>query len=251
LAYDNAASALTLKYYPYYGGSSGDESKEKILFKNVCSNCWNNVSPVVCGDIDNDQISDFVFTLYDKLYAFNIYGTSLDNFPVTFKTAASNVKPIIADINGDLRNEIIVSSEDGNIYAYNEKGKLMDGYPISIGSKPLVTPVFFKVKDSIGLAVVNSEGYLYAWKLNGKYNADKIAWSGEFANERMSSSQTETKQSLTFKSNESLTKSRAYNYPNPVYGTSTKIRYYLSENSNVKIKIFDLSGETVKDFSVL
>ena len=65
----------------------------------------------------------------------------------------------------------------------------------------------------------------------------------------MSSTQNETKSELTFKSSEFLPKSRAYNYPNPVYGKSTKIRYFLSKNSNVKIKIFDLSGESVKDFS--
>jgi hypothetical protein len=254
LVYNNTANTLSLNYYPYFGAvfpaNTSSNNESKTLFNNVCSNCWSNVSPVVFADIDNDLLSDFVFTFFDKLYAYNIHGTLLDNFPITFKTAASNVRPIIADINGDSRNEIVVASADGNLYAYNEKGKLLDGFPISIGSKPLITPVFFKVKDSIGLAVINSEGYLYAWKLNGKYNPDKIAWSGDYANERMSGSQAETKQILTVKSSEYLPKGRAYNYPNPVYGSSTKIRYYLSDNSNVKIKIFDLSGETVKDFSV-
>jgi len=257
LFYNPAEQSLTLNCFSDIDGLSSLSSREpgeynsstKKIFSDVCNVCWDHVSPFVVGDIDNDKISDFVFSIYDKLYVFNKYGTLLDNFPVRFKQGTSDIKPVIADINGDSRNEIIVCSEDGSLFAFNEKGKLMDGYPISIGSKPLVTPVFFKVKDSIGLAVINSDGYLYAWKLNGRYNPDKIAWSGDYANERMSGSQTETKELLTVKSSEYLPKSRAYNYPNPVYNDITQIRFFVSENSNVKIRIFDLSGEKVHEIS--
>ena len=255
LLHNRQEKKLFLKYIPIYKLNSSVNNNEisypsNNLFSNVCDDCWNNVSEMSTGDIDNDNQSDFVFTIYNKLYVFSNNGVSLDNYPVTFGSSNANIKPILADVDGDSKNDIIVIAQNGNIYAYNYKGKLLDGYPVTIGLKPIITPIFFKVRDSIGLAVVDTGGYFYAYKLGGKYNTNKIAWSGNNANERMNGIQFEKNEIIVSKSNEYLPKSRAYNYPNPVYGNFTKIRYYLSENSNVKIRIFDLSGEKVKEFDV-
>jgi hypothetical protein len=42
-------------------------------------------------------------------------------------------------------------------------------------------------------------------------------------------------------------KSKAYNWPNPVYGGETNIRFYVSQDSDVFIKIFDLAGDLVAE----
>ncbi|HET54528.1 MAG TPA: T9SS type A sorting domain-containing protein, partial [Ignavibacteria bacterium] len=42
---------------------------------------------------------------------------------------------------------------------------------------------------------------------------------------------------------------KAYNWPNPVYGDETKIRFYVSESSNAEIKIFDLAGDLVAELN--
>jgi hypothetical protein len=42
---------------------------------------------------------------------------------------------------------------------------------------------------------------------------------------------------------------RVYNYPNPVYEGVTYIRYYVSEDANVNIKIFDLAGGLVEELN--
>ncbi len=44
-------------------------------------------------------------------------------------------------------------------------------------------------------------------------------------------------------------KRKVYNYPNPVYNGSTAIRYYVSENSKINIKIFDLAGDFVAELN--
>jgi hypothetical protein len=44
-------------------------------------------------------------------------------------------------------------------------------------------------------------------------------------------------------------KDRAYNWPNPVYGDETNIRYYVSEDSRINIKIFDLAGDFVAELN--
>jgi hypothetical protein len=248
LLYDKVKRTVDLNWY--YDVGSVSQIGSKTVLTEVCETCWSNISPLVMGDIDNDGYSDFVFTFNNKLYVVDRYGILIDHYPVIYSDNFSCAKPIIADINGDSRNEIIVISKNGNLCAYNEKGNLLNGYPINIGSKPAIAPIFFNVNDTIGLSVINSDGYLYAWKLNEKYNPDKIAWSGEYANERMTSSQNELRQSTNIKSNEFLPKSRAYNYPNPVYGNSTNIRFFVLENANVKVTIFDISGKLVKTFEV-
>ena len=42
---------------------------------------------------------------------------------------------------------------------------------------------------------------------------------------------------------------KAYNYPNPVYEGTTNIRYYVSEDSKINIKIFDLAGDFVAELN--
>ncbi|MEK6572063.1 MAG: T9SS type A sorting domain-containing protein, partial [Bacteroidota bacterium] len=42
---------------------------------------------------------------------------------------------------------------------------------------------------------------------------------------------------------------RVYNWPNPVYGGSTQIRYFLKTSADVKVKIFDLAGDKVAEMS--
>ena len=49
--------------------------------------------------------------------------------------------------------------------------------------------------------------------------------------------------------NEFFPSSRAYNYPNPVYEGTTNIRYYVSEDSKINIKIFDLAGDFVAELN--
>jgi hypothetical protein len=134
------------------------------------------------------------------------------------------------------------------ISALNGSGKMIDGFPISIGSSPAVTPVLFKDSVNIGLAVVSADGYLYAWKLKGGYDANHLPWRCENANPRRTNYASETLAKIVA-GGDLLPKAKAYNWPNPVYDGSTRIRYYLNENANVNIKIFDLSGEKVAQFT--
>ncbi len=54
-------------------------------------------------------------------------------------------------------------------------------------------------------------------------------------------------------SSESVTEffpqSKAYNWPNPVYENTTNIRYYVSEDSDAEVTIFDLAGDLAAKLS--
>jgi hypothetical protein len=221
----------------------------KKILSNICDNCWNNVSNPAVGDIDNDGKQDIVFTFSDKLYAYNFNGVILPNFPIMINSSNPIVTPIIGDIDGDKKNEILAISKEGKIFAFNGQGKSANGFPISIGISAATTPTFFNSNGNIGLAVISSDGYLNAWKMNGSYDANHLPWMCDNANSRRTSYANEVL-SRTAGNAELMPKSKTYNWPNPVYGASTKIRFYLNESANVNIKIFDLSGEKVDELSV-
>ena len=42
---------------------------------------------------------------------------------------------------------------------------------------------------------------------------------------------------------------RVYNWPNPVYENTTAIRFYVAEDAQVSVKIFDLAGDLVSELS--
>ncbi len=42
-------------------------------------------------------------------------------------------------------------------------------------------------------------------------------------------------------------RARLYNWPNPVYGDETQIRYYVADDAEITVKIFDLTGLAVAE----
>lgn len=201
-------------------------------------------SPVV-GDINNDGNQDIIFTADDKVFAVNKYGVLIDHFP--FSTP--NVNKIssgcsVADLNGDGVYEVIFGTVDGRIYAYGTDGKILDGFPLLAGSEIRSTPAIVNTGGNFGLVVYSQDGYLYGFKTPWAYDSTKIIWKNYLRDKAHSNSNYSTSTSTA--SSECLPKDKVYNWPNPAYGLSTNIRYYLGGDvSAVNIKIMDLSGELV------
>jgi hypothetical protein len=92
------------------------------------------------------------------------------------------------------------------------------------------------------LTAMSGDGYLYAW---GLPNVKATPWGNYRGNTQHTAFENSA---LTGKSiSEFFPTSRAYNWPNPVYDGKTNIRFYVSENSNVEIKIFDMAGDLVDE----
>ncbi|GAB6281914.1 MAG: hypothetical protein STSR0008_06580 [Ignavibacterium sp.] len=198
-------------------------------------------------DLNNDGENYLVFNAGNYIYAYNISGTLKDNFP--FKDP-SNIGftgiPINADFNGDTKSEIISTTKDGRIFAIDGgNGKFINAFPISIGDSISATPIYFYDNEKISFAILNSSNDLMAYNIGS--TEGKIYWSGNFGNEQNNS--FVNKAENTNKINQFFPTTKAYNYPNPVYRDETYIRFYVSENSKVNIKIFDLAGDFVAELN--
>ena len=183
------------------------------------------------------------------IQAYNFNGSSADNFPVSVGKEFDSIRsPISADFEGDGNPEILFITPDGDIYAYDGgTGKLVSGFPISIGGSPSTTPSVFKSGGKINLIAASSDssyqGIIKAWSISSAEG--EIIWKEQFANNENTSFIDAAKN--TNRINEFFPANRAYNYPNPVYEGTTNIRYFVSEDSKINIKIFDLAGDYVAE----
>jgi hypothetical protein len=226
--------------------SPHDDYQSKTVIHNSKSIDW----PAI-ADFNQNGKPDFLFVDYvsNRLIAKNLNGAFLASFPFS---SPQNIKfvgtPLIADINGDEINEIIISGYDQssmNLYAFNERGEPLEGFPLLVGgiknreSQP-VHPLISNDK----LIAVSHFGELKVWQFTKIQDA---AWRSKYGN------QTNNKIS-GFINHEGtvdpqfalLNNEETYNWPNPARD-ETQIRFQTREPAEVRIKVLSMSGRIISD----
>jgi len=199
------------------------------------------------ADLKQDGNNYILINNGSKLAAYNLTGSSADNFPVLKNSTQSLLfTPLAADIEGDSKPEIIVTDSLGNVYAFDGgTGKLIDGFPISFGNPLKTEPVLFNYKGQTALAGYDSDNKFTAWVISSIFTLPD--WAETNANSQNTSFVEAAKNSNAI--NQFLPTNRVYNYPNPVYNNQTAIRYFVNEDSKINIKIFDLAGDFVQELN--
>ncbi len=199
------------------------------------------------GDIKNDGNNYLIVADEDKSLAYNLTGGIADNFPQSITNDDPFFfTPLIADIEGDSKSEVIVFTKNGKVLAYDGgTGKLVDGFPISFGLGLKTMPVLFETNGVIGIAGIDQSNNFKSWIISSTIS--RLDWSEENGNNQNTSFVEAAKSTNTI--NQFFPTSRAYNYPNPVYDGQTAIRYYVNEDSKINIKIFDLAGDFVAELN--
>jgi hypothetical protein len=198
----------------------------------------------------------FLVSSGSMIEAFYLSGAMADNFPIYSSNNELFGNSVLAsDLNGDLIPEIIASTIDGKIYAFDGlTAKIVKPFPVSVGQDVKLSPVIYRHTpyQSMGptalqaLAVIDTKGTLHNWVI-GLTN-DNFVWVNGLKNSYNNSSLIYSPQ--TDADQEYFPNSKIYNWPNPVYGGVTNIRFFVSEDSNVKIRIFDLAGDLAGELSL-
>jgi len=197
------------------------------------------------ADIKNDGENYILIVSDPGIDAYNLSGSRAEYFPLSGSDDLSFVEvPLAIDIDKDGTSEVLGFADNGNVYAWSGlSGELLPSYPLASGNDLRTVPVAYKDGLNSYVALVNDSKSFYSWKIADQ-SAD-IFWAEEFAGKYnnsfllMSSDINEI--------DEYFPKSRAYNWPNPVYGGETNIRFYVSQDSDVVVKIFDLAGDLVTE----
>jgi hypothetical protein len=208
------------------------------------------VSALSVADIDRDGEKEIIATSGDLLYALNRMGSVLSGFPVKAPAGEWYVGDgLVADLDGDGTVEIVHCLSSGNLVAYGRDGRIVAGFPVQLTSGGEASIAIFRSRaGQIGIAALTSTGTLQALELAKPFVPANIVWSqhlGDASHANVDGSSGGT----TPAAQEFLPRSRVYNWPNPVYGSSTYIRYYTDEDAAIKITILDLSGRKVTELT--
>ncbi|MGA3286493.1 MAG: T9SS type A sorting domain-containing protein [Bacteroidota bacterium] len=225
---------------------SFDQSLSQKLFE--VSVPGSALQELAIADIDGDGEKDVIVQSATHISVLSRAGVDLDGFPIQARGANEFTgTPLIIDFDGDSKLEIITFTNDGEMWVYNRNGKLLTGFPIQVTSPGKSFPTAYTDSASTGGVVVLSEnGSLDAFLTSTTFTANSLAWWQHLGDERHSNAEWTQTTSHPL-SPEFLPKSRVYNWPNPVYGRSTHIRYYTSEEANITVTILDLSGVKITE----
>ncbi len=223
-------------------------------------------NPVV-ADLDDDGYADIIFGGVNKIYAVDRNLVYLTGFPATIDREILNASvvstPVVADINGDEKQDILSMTSAGNLYAFGPD--LLYGFPLGIGGvgvssillpgdglgEPIyldlqhygyASPVLFDNARGGGMAVLAADGWIYCYDI--VYDPAFAHWpmyggnpSGSFnlPNSKLADPEPP----------EVFSGDDFFCYPNPTKTGMTTIRYYLGLNAEVALKVFDMSGRLV------
>lgn len=221
-------------------------NKSSIIAEfNVGSN--EDINSFSITDLKQDGTNYIVLNNGNNIEVYNLTGSMADNFPFVDPVGIGFIgTPLTADFEGDNKSEIISVTKDGRIFTIDGgTGKVVPGFPISCGGSVSVTSVLYNANGKTNLAVLNNQNVLSAWSISSIEG--KLYWSEKKGNPQNTSFIDAAEKGNAI--NQFFPTNRAYNYPNPVYGGETNIRYYVSEDSKINIKIFDLAGDFVAELN--
>jgi len=216
------------------------------------------------GDMDGDGYLEIVFCGENRLHSYNYNGTPSTNFPVIIDRVESvgsiSSAPILADLDGDGKTEIIFGLKDGRIHAFKNDGSRYSLFPLALDGEIISSGIV--LNDSLNMA----GGDINYVRRNLFFKTEGGLVYG-FSLDFQSSDWEETTPWLMYGYNsghinslpvnllpeipvyaELMPEKRVYNYPNPAQDETT-IRYFLSKDARINIKIYDLSGDLVAEAS--
>ncbi|HET7153052.1 MAG TPA: hypothetical protein VFJ29_04745 [Candidatus Kapabacteria bacterium] len=193
-------------------------------------------------DVDGRGDKELIAAGAQHLFAQNIRNASVSNFPIAVGGVAP-ASPISGEPSAALNGTavpslILLPTSDGLCHGIvGNTGKEYPGFPLSVGNVIYSTPAITQSQ----LVIATPDKYLFSYDLGFKPGA---GWTQYLHDAQHTSyNGTSTPQASA---GEFFPKSRVYNWPNPVRNKFTHIRFYVSENATMHIRIVDLANELVE-----
>ena len=211
------------------------------------------IKKFILADIANSGENSIVFTVNDKLYAVSSKGIVVDNYPISL-IDGNTFLPVVLSLNydSDKITDFVTFTSSGDIYFINGKtARIAKEMSLSTGSKVLFANLHAiadasqaSLTDNLSLSVITEKNMLYEWDL--QFSSAKKIWQSEYSDYNNSSFIPQSVNAVVYEN--LLPEGKVYNWPNPVYGNETNIRFYVNEDSKVNIKIFDMGGQIAAEF---
>ena len=150
------------------------------------------------ADLDGDGDLEIVIggtNTNGKLYAFNYDGTAVSGEPgwsggILLDGSAIESSPVIGDIDGQTGLEIVIGTDDGNVYAFHTNGSPVSGWPKAciwqgVAGAVKSTPVIDDIDGDgkVEIVVATTIG-LFRFDLDASYNSSQMPWPTFHQNNR-------------------------------------------------------------------
>ncbi|MHA2357882.1 MAG: FG-GAP-like repeat-containing protein, partial [Candidatus Heimdallarchaeaceae archaeon] len=139
-------------------------------------------SGIIFHDINNDGEKEFILSRIDgAVFYLDKLGNNQTNWPIVFpeNDTIYFIPPVVEDVNGDSELDIIVCTDEGLIYAWNQNGSIINGFPFRINMTYYVEGEEFRNMPLINdfnndgkkeLIISSTFGYQYAITLEPPNN---------------------------------------------------------------------------------
>ena len=128
----------------------------------------NSTTSPAISDIDGDNLGEVIMTAGDVVYVWNHDGTPVPGWHLRLDSSII-ASPAIGDIDSDQKNELVVGTMDGTLYAFKANGSLVKGFPAKLGSPIRSTPALADIDGDSKTDIIacSDDGNIYAFKGNG------------------------------------------------------------------------------------
>ena len=120
------------------------------------------------GNLDSDEDLEIVFGSFSsspKLFAVNIDGTDVLGFPIDL--SKSQKGPALADFNSNSKDDIVIGTEDDEVFLIYDDGTIAPGFPFIATNKIRSAPSIIKYNDSMNILACSTDGIIYGIKDDG------------------------------------------------------------------------------------
>lgn len=264
LAADSLATAGNNALSPVWIDFNSDNQKELVVYPDSVSFAYNGqvyqLNTAISqqpsfGDLDRDGFYEMVYNSGREIAGINFNGSAAINLPVSpilteneFLTGT----PLIVDLNSDRFAEIITATNQGRVLVIPVAGddNGLQAFPFSTGGKINGAPLIcdLDTDGSLEIFAINDQGILNGWQWTESFQQDDLWWYQQTYNSQNNLVIGNSLAPVITAEAGLMPADRVFNYPNPNKAGHTFIRYYLSEDANVNIRIFDLAGDLVTSF---
>jgi hypothetical protein len=191
------------------------------------------------ADVDGDGRSDLLLRSGDGLLmAFNHTLAPVDYYPVSARARQ------LRSYRGDATGDVLVSTGFETLRLLQDKASTLDGFPVAFPG--VQDNVLLRTeRGRLGIAAVTGRE-LFAFEHAANIATTDLLWHTAHADSR-NSNQAPLPKNQSAESDVFFPEARCYNWPNPVYDGSTRIRFFVSDDADVTVKIYDLAGDKVDE----
>lgn len=216
-------------------------------------------SPPVLGDLDGDGFVEAIFGGKNKIWSVRFNGILQTGTPLALplkdETGPIESPPLLVDLNGNGKTEIIAGSLNGLLYGLTADGRSLPGFPLSAHGPILSSPLIDDLDEdqTLELVLFTANGAIHLWHLehiDPTFTSNLIFWGQLGGNPGNTGHLLQPPQLLPEKlSTELLPTNRLFCYPNPIKGKSAYLRFFLGNQARVKVIILNAFGEIVDRLS--